>query len=160
MSVAIILGDFFDAALRLSHLIVFDLGHLLHLVLNEHGLLAKLSLLQVLLGFVLVHLAVQVALVVRLGRLLLHSLLLALNDELLGLILDQELPHIDFLLISTKLRPDGLVEGVCTHLRKDIFTATRFVWRRVGLEPIGSRATNATKSVLSYCCRDIEALPS
>ena len=43
--VAIILGDFFDAALGLPHLIVFDLGHLLHLVLDEHGLLAELGLL-------------------------------------------------------------------------------------------------------------------
>ena len=45
MCVVIILGDFFDAALSLPHLIVFDLGHLLHLVLDEHGLLAELGLL-------------------------------------------------------------------------------------------------------------------
>ena len=112
MCVVIILGDFFDAALGLPHLIVFDFGHLLHFVPDEHGLFANLSLLQVLLGLVLVHLAVQVALVVRLSRLLLQTLLLALYEEFLGLILDKELPHIEFLLISTKLRPDGLVEGV------------------------------------------------
>jgi hypothetical protein len=154
----VVLSDFFDAALSLPHLIVFNLGHLLNLVLNEHALLAKLSLLQVLLGFVLVNLAVQVALVVRLSHLLLHSLLLALNDEFLCLILDKKLPHIDFLLISTKLRPESLVEGVCAHLRKDIFATTRLVGRGIGLETIGSRATKATKSVGSHGRRDVKAL--
>ena len=158
MCVVIILGDFFDAALGLPHLIVFDLGHLLHLVLDKHGLLAELSLLQVLLGLVLVHLAVQVALVVRLSRLLLQTLLLALDEEFLGLILDKELPHIEFLLISTKLRPDGLVKGVGTHVRKDIFATTRLVGRGVGLEAIGSGATEATECVGGHGRRDVETL--
>lgn len=158
MCVVIILGDFFDAALSLPHLIVFDLGHLLHLVLDEHGLLAELGLLQVLLGLVLVHLAVQVALVVRLSRLLLQTLLLALDEEFLGLILDKELPHIEFLLISTKLRPDGLVEGVGAQVRKDIFATTRLVGRGVGLEAIGSGATKAAECVGGHGRRDVEAL--
>ena len=103
MSVVVVLGDLLDAALRLPHLVVFDLGHLLHLVLDEHGLLAELGLLQVLLGLILVDLTIEVALVVRLSRLLLQALFLALNDEFLRLVLDEELPHIDFLLSATKL---------------------------------------------------------
>jgi hypothetical protein len=79
VSVVVVLGDLLDAALGLPHLIVFDFGHLLHLVLDKHGLLTQLGLLQVLLGLILVDLAVQVALVVRLRRLLLQALLLALD---------------------------------------------------------------------------------
>ena len=103
MSVVVVLGDLLDAALRLPHLVVFDLGHLLHLVLDEHGLLAELGLLQVLLGLILVDLTIEVALVVRLRRLLLQALFLALDEEFLRLVLDEELPHIDFLLSTTKL---------------------------------------------------------
>ena len=159
MSVVVVLGDLLDAALCLPHLVVFDLSHLLHLVLDEHGLLAQLSLLQVLLGLILVNLAVQVALIVRLRRLLLQALLLALDEKFLCLILDEELPHIDFLLSTTKLRPDGLVEGVCALMRKDIFTTTIVVGGGVGQEAIGSGAAKATNCVgSSHGGRDVEAM--
>jgi len=161
VSVVVVLGDLLDAAMGLPHLIVFDLGHLLHLVLDKHGLLTQLGLLQVLLGLILVDLAVQVALVVRLRRLLLQALLLALNKKFLCLILNEELPHIDFLLSTTKLRPDGLVEGVCALMRKDIFTITIVVGGGVGQEAICSGAAKATKSVgCSHGSRDVEAMTS
>lgn len=95
----VVQSDFLELSLCLSQLRILLLSHFLHSMLHKLSFLIQLSIPQVLLGPMLVHLAIEITLVVSLSHPLLQTFLFTFNKEFLSLILYKEFPDVKFLLL-------------------------------------------------------------